>query len=765
MKRILYLAILVATIVFGGVLGYSIWKAKPMTSSQYFERGKKYYEEKDYSKASIELMNAVQKDGKNRDARHLLALTYMNQGNLSGTVQQLSAILESYPDDTKTSLELGNVYLSGGQADIAFFRNAQEIAQKVLSREPQNVAALTLLGNALAGLKDYEASVEQLKKAISVDPQNTLAFVSLGSAHVLQKKFPEAEQAFLKARQSNPKDKNAMVAIVSYYRTIGDAAKAEAAIKEALAVYPSDRTIYMDAVGFYNQANRLDEVEKVLRNALTGSTDPGPAFVLADIYASRERPLDSRKLLQEIEPKFPDNMEVRIRLAASLLPDQLDKARAEIDRILKAEPKSPVGQVLLGELQFASGQYNEAEATLGKDPAINSPFPEPHFYLGNIARAKGRLDEAQDRYQNSLLKNGGYIPAKVGLAQVFMQKGKTADAREEIRQVLSVRPHLTAARLLKAALDTIEKKFPEAEQEVNAVLKEQPDNAAAHLQMGLINEGRGRVPDAEKSMERALQLDPNSQETLQDVTRFYVRHKQTDKAIQTVNRVPDEKKQAFHYELIGYANFNGSRFDEAEKAYRKALEKDPTRARSDVYLVAEYIQQGRTDDALKELDVLTQKDPANASLYTAKGQMYERRGDVEGAKKNYTQALTINSSDAHAGNNLAYILAEEGKDLQTALNWAQSARRSQPEDPSVADTLGWIYYKMGNHILARDQLKFAVSKQPNNGLLQYHMGMIYMGNKQMSEAQAALKKAVATPSDFKEKPLAEKALKEIASVR
>jgi Tfp pilus assembly protein PilF len=63
-----------------------------------------------------------------------------------------------------------------------------------------------------------------------------------------------------------------------------------------------------------------------------------------------------------------------------------------------------------------------------------------------------------------------------------------------------------------------------------------------------------------------------------------------------------------------------------------------------------------------------------------------------------------------------------------------------------------VYYKLGNHALARDQLQFALSKEPDNPVFQYHLGMIYLGNKQTKEAADAFRKAVNNPKSFKEKP-------------
>ena len=65
---------------------------------------------------------------------------------------------------------------------------------------------------------------------------------------------------------------------------------------------------------------------------------------------------------------------------------------------------------------------------------------------------------------------------------------------------------------------------------------------------------------------------------------------------------PDDKKQVFHYELLGLIYSQAGRPQDAEKAYKMALEKDPARTNSDVALFNDYMRSGRTDDALKKLD-------------------------------------------------------------------------------------------------------------------------------------------------------------------
>jgi Flp pilus assembly protein TadD len=155
------------------------------------------------------------------------------------------------------------------------------------------------------------------------------------------------------------------------------------------------------------------------------------------------------------------------------------------------------------------------------------------------------------------------------------------------------------------------------------------------------------------------------------------------------------------------------------------------------------------------------KNPSNSGVLSIKGMILEKQEKFEDAKQNYTLALKADGNNEIAGNNLAFLLAEEEKDLNTALGYAQMAQRQKPESPAIADTLGWVYYKLGNYQLARNQLQFAAAKEPATPQFQYHLGMIYKSNKQAEEAKAALTRAVSSPANFKEKSLAQASLKEL----
>jgi tetratricopeptide (TPR) repeat protein len=752
---------LIGIVTAGGILGYWLWRGQKPEA--YYDAGRKYFDNKKYSEAAISFLNALQKDARHRDARYYLALSYLNQQDAVRAAAQLKRLLEIYPDDVDANVQLGSVYLAAAavQRDPDLSHQAQDLAQKVLSKDPQNVKALILSANASAGLQDLTSSVNLLEKAISVDPKNAAALVSLARTRVLQKNYPDGENALLKAREANPKDKNVLIALIIYYREFGTPDKAEAVLKDALSQYPSDPVIYSQMVGFYFRNRRFDEVEKVLQQAQAAdAANPRPTIALANFLEATNRGADARKLLLESKPKFPKNLDLAAEIANNLIPDKPEEAKKEIDEVIGLDPKNPVGPALLGVYQFRTGQLDVAEATLEKESVINSPLPQIHFVLGSIAARKGNIDQAQDHFQKSLAVNAQYIRSRQALAEVYMTKGRADDARAEISKIRELQPENMVAGLLKVQLDIAEKKLADADQELSTLIKVEPDNPAVQRQLGILDELRGNSEQAEKHYLRAVEFGPTEQ-SFRDLTSFYMRSKQPDRAIQKLNNVPDSQKQAFHYELLGTIAAASGKWRDAENDYMQALERDPSRTSAEMLLVRVYQQSGRADDGIKRLDALAKKDPKNGEVYAIKGYIFESQGKLKEAEENYLLALNVDPNNDLAANNLAYLLAEAGRDLQTALRYAQGVRKRHPEDPPVADTLGWVYYKLGNLVLAKEQAEFATSKLPDHGVFQYHLGVIYRAANDRTRAKTAFEKAVASKENFKEKSLASAALKDI----
>jgi len=69
---------------------------------------------------------------------------------------------------------------------------------------------------------------------------------------------------------------------------------------------------------------------------------------------------------------------------------------------------------------------------------------------------------------------------------------------------------------------------------------------------------------------------------------------------------------------------------------------------------------------------------------------------VDQAVKDFEQLLKIKPDDIDASNALGYTLADAGRDLPRAEKLLRAARTAKPDDPAIADSWGWLQYRLGH---------------------------------------------------------------------
>jgi Flp pilus assembly protein TadD len=104
-------------------------------------------------------------------------------------------------------------------------------------------------------------------------------------------------------------------------------------------------------------------------------------------------------------------------------------------------------------------------------------------------------------------------------------------------------------------------------------------------------------------------------------------------------------------------------------------------------------------------------------------------------------------------NNLAYILAEEGRDLDQALTYAQRAKQRLPENADVADTLGWVYIKKNLSDNAIEIFRNLTRQNPQNPTFRYHLALAYVQKGDKGQARRELDTALRSKP---EKPVEDK---------
>jgi Flp pilus assembly protein TadD len=180
----------------------------------------------------------------------------------------------------------------------------------------------------------------------------------------------------------------------------------------------------------------------------------------------------------------------------------------------------------------------------------------------------------------------------------------------------------------------------------------------------------------------------------------------------------------------------------AETNFNQAIDLDKNLLPAYEALGQLYTRAGAADKAIAQYQAMAEAAPKNPVPHLFLGMTYEAQHREDEAMAEYERALELAPRFAPAANNLAYLYAERGKNIDVALSLAQTAMEQLPNDPGVADTLGWIYYKKGAYLKAIGLLRESAEKLPENATVRYHLGMAYYRNGDRENAKRELTKGL-----------------------
>jgi tetratricopeptide (TPR) repeat protein len=115
----------------------------------------------------------------------------------------------------------------------------------------------------------------------------------------------------------------------------------------------------------------------------------------------------------------------------------------------------------------------------------------------------------------------------------------------------------------------------------------------------------------------------------------------------------------------------------------------------------------------------------------------------------YQKILRLAQNNVATLNNLAFLYAEDNRDLPMALQLAARAYILAPNDGSVQDTLGFVLLKNNKFAEAEKALKRAIETMPGNASIRYHLALVYKEQNNNALAIEHVQKAIST-GDFPE---------------
>lgn len=711
--------VLVACVSIVALLISGCGKDPEVAKREFLKSGDEYIAAGKLNEAIIQYQNAIQQDPRFGEARFKLAEALAKNGDLRGAIGHYIRAADLMPSNFEAQLKAAAMLILAEK-----FGDAHARAEAAVALRPQSIEAKVVDATALAGMKQTDRAVSTMEEAIKSDPSRSQSYISLGAILMIASRPKEAEAAYLKAVDVDPTSVAVRTGLASFYQQTGKTSQAEAVLKAALALAPRDADANRQLASVYISQNRAREAEGPLKVVAEVSKDVASRVTLADYYLSSTRPQDAIPVLDALESD-PKGFAAAKTRRAVVLWGQGEKANAHaaVDAALAREPKNIEAMLVKADFLAAESKLEEALKMAEAAVAADASAPAPHFAVGRILRTLGRTEGAIAEFNAVLRLNPSSVPAQIELSNAYLRTGRPRDTVQLAQGVLNVQPKNPDALILQARGLMGLGDLSAAQQSTATLMRNYAPAPVIHVQLGDLYRLQGDITDARSSYQRALASDPSNLAALTGLADLDVSAgKGADARARIEAVLAKQPTSTAHLILLGRVETDVRDYAAAEHTFRRVLQLNTNSLPAYGYLGRVYREQDRIDEAIAAFEKVAQHLEKPAPVHALIGSLLEVQGKRDEAVKRYEKALSIDRSSPIAANNLAWILAERGQNLDVALALAQTAKAELPDSAEVADTLGWIYFKKGLFGEAVNVLQEVVVKEPGVAAYHYHLG-------------------------------------------
>lgn len=458
---------------------------------------------------------------------------------------------------------------------------------------------------------------------------------------------------------------------------------------------------------------------------------------------------------------------------------------AALDRWLEVDPGQADVYIMKFPFYLMDGQDEQALDAANEAIARN---PEKMAtYLASISEHLSEMREPDDALtliQRLDVYQDGEADARFAFAQLAAFFNRHNEALVEVEQLLAEDDDREAYRLLKAEI--LQRK---GETETALKLLEDAakrDDASTDLRFtyGKLLGETGRRAQAKVVFEDLHDEMPENHEILFALGLLALEEEDGETARSYFSELlvqGDPGNQASYFmglaeelngntesALMWFASVspNSQRFDAAQSRYINLLadegqvdkarehlermrEKRPERA-VDYYLFeAGFLrEQDMKQEAYELFNEALKAHPVNVDLLYGRAMIAESLDKLDVVEEDLSTILVQDPENAQALNALGYTLTDRTDRHQEALVMIERALELKPGDPYYLDSLGWVWYRLGDLDKAERYLREAVEQQPDTEFLA-HLGEVLWEQGKKKQAKQVWAEAKETDADNK----------------
>lgn len=743
---------------------------------KYIEAGDKYAKDGKLKEASLMYRSALKRDARFGEAHLRLGDVELRRGEVGEAVRSYRRAFELLPNDPTPGAKLGDIYLlafSGSTRDDRLLNEIKDLSATLLKRDPISFDGLRFKGflNAIEGrFKDAAEDFEKarntkggdrpellyaLAQAYTGDDRwaegEKLARETIGRfksyapmydflfGQYLKRQRPADAEAILKLKsENNPGNAYFRMQIASYYWATQRRADAEKIFQAMIGDPKGFPDAKRDVADFYFRVGDVDRAETLYRQMLAERPERKNEIRmrLLLVNVARNKPADALVLAEEIIKDDPQNFDALSARASLMLQDRDEKktkmALADLQALVARDPKNAVVHFNLGRAyqQQNPPQLDAARLQFAEAVKLRPNFLNARLSLGRLLAAKGDYGKALSECDEMLKLSPNNLAARLLKSQVLLLTGGAKQARALIDETKKLDPAIAQipdVKFIEAGLGFVEKKYPETERLLLDLRK----------------------------------LAPADTRPIIALAEVYVLTNRSDQAVQLLEKETGNTSNTRPVRLA-LANISAriGRLETAEKAYRDLLKDDSKNPLLYQQLAEVQRMRGDTAGSLETIRQGQAVAPADAGASLQLAMTLEAQGKAAEARPFYEQVLKVQPDNVVALNNLAFMMAEEGRDLDQALTMAQKARQNYGKTDSlsdeISDTLGWIYIKKSLGDNAIRIYQDLTKRRPDRAEFFYRLGMAQYQKGDRIAARTSTQTALGLLAKKANKPLEDK---------
>ena len=425
-----------------------------------------------------------------------------------------------------------------------------------------------------------------------------------------------------------------------------------------------------------------------------------------DLFFSMNRAEQAAAAYRRSLELDPDDASTRVRLADLLV--NLGEGVAALDQLESAENRGGFApEIARRRAELLAAIRGPAAAIDYLDTVPAGTYPALALFLATELAALDRGDDAIAALREIVADGAAGHRVHDELAGLYFAKGAADSAVFHFERAAELAPKRPGIRLRLAMAFADAGRPDEAHVILTDLVSRHPDHVRYRSALGALSAELDKLDESKHHFREIVRRHPKNIEAWLGLAALEGMRSIPGTAIleRAVALNPESAHLVF---LLGAAVRHQDHLDRGEKLVRHA------------------IALGFDDE----------------ESWFELGAIRELRGNVEGARHAFERVLSHNPENASALNYIGYMYADRSVRLAESRELIERACELEPDNGYFVDSLGWVYYRLGDLERARLELERAASLSDDDPVILEHLGDVLRDLGEPESAAAAYRRAL-----------------------